>query len=255
MDLSFADLSSASLSEVNLVEANLRSANLRGARLSGAILIRTDLRQADLTGCRVYGTSVWDAQLEGSTQSDLIVTHLRQPNITVDNLEVAQFLYLILNNETIRMAIDAITSKVVLILGRFTPAREAVLHAIRNELRQRNYLPVLFDFPKPANRDLTETISTLAHMSRFVIADITDAKSIPQELERIIPDLPSVPVQPLLLSSQHEYGMFEHFRRYPWVLAPFLYENQSALLTAIGERVIGPAEAKARHQNARGAEP
>jgi hypothetical protein len=83
-------------------------------------------------------------------------------------------------------------------------------------------------------------------MARFVIADITDAKSIPQELQRIVPDLPSVPVQPLLLASDHEYGMFEHFKRYPWVLETYLYENKEELLANIKERVIKPAEAKAK---------
>jgi hypothetical protein len=155
------------------------------------------------------------------------------------------------NSRALRLCffvIDTITSKVVLILGRFTPERKAVLDAMREELRHRDYLPVLFDFEKTVHRDLTETVSTLAHMARFVIADITDAKSIPQELLAIVPNLPSIPIQPLLLASQQEYGMFEHFRRFPWVLEPFVYEDQDRLITALTERVIGPAETKAQEQ-------
>ena len=83
-------------------------------------------------------------------------------------------------------------------------------------------------------------------MARFVIADITDAKSIPQELMTIVPNLPSVPVQPLILNSQHEYGMFEHFTRYPWVLPLYRYMDQASLLQSLKKHVIEPADKKAK---------
>jgi hypothetical protein len=176
----------------------------------------------------------------------LVITRDDEPAITVDNIEVAQFIYLMLNNQKVRDVIDTITSKAVLILGRFTDERKAVLDALREELRKRNYLPILFDFSVPATRDITETISLLARMARFVVADITDAKSIPQELAVIVPDLPSVPVQPLLLEGSGEYGMFEHFKRYPWVLETYRYASSQRLIDSLGERVIGPAENYAR---------
>ncbi|MBV8775327.1 MAG: pentapeptide repeat-containing protein [Deltaproteobacteria bacterium] len=246
-NLSEANCNGAYLSEANLMWANLGGADLTGATLDQTTLVRTQLR-ANLTGCSIYGISAWDIDLEGAIQLNLRITPEDEPTIQVDNLEVAQFIYLLLNNKSIRDIIDAITSKVVLILGRFTDERKVILDALRDELRNRNYTPVLFDFDKPASRDLTETISTLAHMARFVIADITDAKSIPQELERIVPDLPSVAIQPLLLASQHEYGMFEHFRRYPWVLELYVYQNQAKLLVELGEKVIAPAENKVKEQ-------
>ena len=251
--LSMANLAGANLIEANLSAANLSGANFTGANLAGAslieaVLVKTGLRKTNLTKCWVYGLSAWDVELDGAVQTNLRITRPDEPEITVDDLEVAQFIYLLLNNQNIRHVIDTITSKVVLILGRFTPERKPILDAIHDELRKRDYLPVLFDFDKPSNRDITETVSTLAHMAKFVIADITDARSIPQELMAIVPTLPSVPVQPLLLASQREYGMFEHFKRYPWVLEPYLYEDQDRLLAAITDKVIGPAEKKAKEQ-------
>jgi hypothetical protein len=111
----------------------------------------------------------------------LVITPADESVIQVDNLEVAQFIYLRLNNDKIRDVIDTLTSKVVLILGRSTPERKVVLDAIREELRRRHYLPVLFDFVKSRSQTTVETISTLAHMARFVIADLTEAKSVLQE--------------------------------------------------------------------------
>jgi uncharacterized protein YjbI with pentapeptide repeats len=261
-----ADLREANLNESNLAMANLQGAKLCNAKIGMANLVSTMLAEADLSeadlqhsmftstnlaganlsGCKIYGIGVWDVNLENAKQSNLVITNEFQPTITVDNLEVAQFIYLLLNNNRIRSVIDTITSKVVLILGRFTPERKVILEAIRDEIRKRNYLPVLFDFEKPTRRDITETISTLAHMSRFIIADITDANSIPQELQAIVPNLPSVPIQPLLLESSYEYGMFEHFKRYSWVLETILYKNSGELINQLAERVIKPAEMKAK---------
>jgi len=54
-------------------------------------------------------------------------------------------------------------------------------------LRKRDYVPILFDFKKPARQDLTATVSTLAHLARFIIADLTNPSSIPYELATVVP--------------------------------------------------------------------
>jgi uncharacterized protein YjbI with pentapeptide repeats len=241
-----ADLSGAILNEARLNRANLHRAKLSRANLTWSILSEADLSEANLVGCSVYAISAWNVDLTNAIQSGLIITLPEEQTITVDNLEVAQFIYLLLRNEKIRNVIDTITSKVVLILGRFIPERKEALDAIKHELYKQDYVPVLFDFKGPESRDVTETITTLARMSRFIIADITDPKSIPQELAFIVPTLPSVPVQPLLQNSQREYGMFEHFTRFPWVLPIYHYADQESLLRSLKENVITPAEQKAK---------
>jgi hypothetical protein len=206
-DLSEADLNGANLSRARFIGANLNGAHLNEADLSGASLVDADIANANLTGCRIYGVSAWRLKLSDKTnQRNLIITGENEPEITVDNIEFAQFIYLLLHNQKIRDVIETITSKVVLILGRFTDERKVVLDALRDELRRYNYLPVLFDFDKPASRTTDETITLLARMARFVIADISDAKSVLQELRGIVPELPSVPVQPVIIASQEEPG-------------------------------------------------
>ena len=241
-----ADLSRAFLDKADLSGADLSGADLSGATLNNAILVKTNCTRATLTECRIYGIAAWDIELQEAEQNSLVITDYDQPTITVDNLKIAQFVYLLLNNQEIRNVINTITTKVVLLLGRFTPERKAVLDAIRDELRKQDYVPVLFDFDQPQSRDITETVTTLAHMARFIIADITDAKSIPQELALIVPNLPSVPVQPLLLSSQQEYGMFEHFTKFPWVLPLHRYSDLASLLASFKDQIIEPSEKKAK---------
>jgi hypothetical protein len=145
-----------------------------------------------------------------------------------------------LHNEKLQRVIDTITSKVVLILGRFTPERKTVLDAIREELRNRHYVPILFDFDVPAGRDITETVSLLA---RFIIADLTEPSSIQKELEAVVPHL-AVPVQPLLGEGERPYSMFKDYWKYDWVLPVHRYDGLNSLLTTLADKVIAPAETK-----------
>jgi hypothetical protein len=249
-DFSGADLSGADLSFAVFPEAKFRRACLRGASLLCSVFSDADLRGADLTGCYVYGVSAWGLKLSKNTkQQNLVIASPHQagknePIITVDNIEVAQFVFLLLHNSKIRDVIDTITSKVVLILGRFTDERRAILDAMRDELRRRDYLPILFDFEKSTSRTTNETITLLARMARFVIADISDARSVLQELEGIVPHLSSVPVQPIIIAGQGEPGMLDSYRPYPWFLPVHRYDTPVQLLADLSDRVIGPAEAK-----------
>jgi hypothetical protein len=106
-----------------------------------------------------------------------------EPEITVDNIEVAQFIYLLLHNSKIRDVIDTIGKKGVLLLGRFTEGRIEILKRLREELRRRGFLPMVFNFDKPETKNFTETVRLLAGLSHFVIVDITNPRSAPLELQ------------------------------------------------------------------------
>jgi hypothetical protein len=245
-NLSGANLSGANLLSVNLNEANLSRADLTDANLRASSALDTDLTGAILKGCRVYGMSVWGATLTNATQRDLIITKEDEPTITVDSLEVAQFLYVLLRNEKIRDVLDVITRKVVLILGRFTPKRKPILNAIRERLREHHYVPVMFDFDKPASRSFVETVSTLAHLARFIIADFTDPKIVLQEVEHLATSL-AVPIVPILLQGEAEpVSLLDARRGRTYVLGTCYYKGIDDLLASLRSQVIQPAEEAAK---------
>ena len=153
---------------------------------------------------------------EGTKQQGLIITPAGEPAVTVDDLEVAQFVYLLLHNEKIRHVIDTVGKKGVLLLGRFTEGRIAVLERLRDELRKRGYLPIVFNFDKPETKDFTETVRLLAGLSKFVIADITNPKSAPLELQATVPEI-MVPFQPIIEAGReavrHAAGLVDQASR------------------------------------------
>jgi uncharacterized protein YjbI with pentapeptide repeats len=264
-NLSEAKLIRAKLIRANLYGAHLRRANLNGANLNGAdlngadlieadlgeadlqaaVLIGTDFSAADLTGCRIYGVSAWGLKLERTKQQNLVITRADEPAITVDNIEVAQFIYLLLHNEKIRDVIDTIGKKGVLLLGRFTEGRMVILERLREKLRDLGFVPIVFNFDKPETKDYTETVRLLCNLSHFVIVDITNPRSAPLELQATVPDY-MVPFAPILQEGEKPFAMFVDLQnKYDWVLQPVIaYSSVDRLIEVLKDEVVKPAEAK-----------
>lgn len=248
-NLSAADLRGANLREASLIEANLQGANLSEANLRGVNLNKVNLTQANLSDCRIYGISVWDVTTDDTTnQSNLIITPHDKLTIAMDNLKVAQFIYLLMNNQEIRDVIDAVARKLVLILGRFPSERKAVLDAIRDALRKQNYLPVLLDIENAgSHQHLMETVSILACIARFVIADFTDAKIVLDQIQYIVRDF-DIPVKPLTLSRAGEKPVVLDTLRgnHRVVLETYEYTDAQELFESLEKHILALAEVRSK---------
>jgi hypothetical protein len=223
-------------------EADFSGADLSGANLRNTQLVMTKFCSAHLDGCKIYGVSAWDVDLQGASQTNLVISHPHHPNqITVGNLEVGQFIYLLLNNAKIREVIDTIGRKGVLLLGRFSGGRMAVLERLQTELSRRDYIPIVFNFEKPETKDFTETVRLLAGMSHFVIVDLTSPRSVPLELQATVPDC-FVPFVPIIEKGEEPFSMFVDLSRKHWVLNPIRYSSVDRLVQVLETDVIAPAE-------------
>jgi uncharacterized protein YjbI with pentapeptide repeats len=257
------ELCSADINGANLMDADLRGVDARNSRWRDARLGRADLRDADLTdadlrrshlvetqldgailrGAQVYGVAAWDVSVSDETlQNDLVIARSSDdPRITVDDIRVAQFIYLLLDNRNIRTVIDTIGRKGVLLLGRFSPERKMVLEELRDELRERGYLPIVFDFERATTRDITETIMVLAGLSLFIIADITNPRSSPLELQATVPNY-MTPVVPIIERDERPFAMFDDLlTKNDWVLEPLTYDTPQTLRAVFLPAILEPA--------------
>ena len=98
---------------------------------------------------------------------------------------------------------------------------------LREELRKRGYLPIVFNFDKPETKDFTETIRLLAGLSKFVIADVTNPKSAPLELQATVPEI-MVPFQPIIKQGEEPFAMLEDLqRKHDWVFRTLRYSSRA----------------------------
>jgi uncharacterized protein YjbI with pentapeptide repeats len=263
LDLSFADMSRTRLDGANLraadcrgsdfTGASLRSTNLERARLAwarlyGADLTDTHLLRADLshavlvesqvTGanfhrCVVYGTSVWDLTGAIADERYLEITPPLGKSLYVDNLRLAQTMNFLSRPDSPRDMIELMSGHFVLLLGNFSPDEKTALSDVGDEIRRMGYGPIIFDFDRPARKDTTGTVETLARLARFVIADLTNPSSVPHELASTVPHLRTTPVILLRQRDATGYSM----AAYPWVLEVHNYHDTTTLLASIPDLV------------------
>ena len=242
-NLSGADLRGANLHGVDARESKFINAQLQGANLHGAMLIDSDFSGADLTGCSVYGVSAWNVQLGGTVQQSLVITRPTEPKITVDDLQVAQFIYLLLNHANLRTVLNSMAERAVLILGRFGGGGLKVLYAVAESLREEGYLPIIFDFERRKSSNYTETVKTLAGLSRFVVADLS-GPSVPQELYAVVPHF-KLPFVVILERGRRPYSMYRDILEYDWVIKPVVrFSSAKDLKGLVAKKIIAPAEAR-----------
>jgi hypothetical protein len=100
---------------------------------------------------------------------------------------------------------------------------------------------MVFDFEQPTQRDFTETIMTPAGLSLFVIADITNPRSTPLELQTTVPDY-MIPIVPIIAEGELPFAMFIDLqRKFDWVLDVLTYDSVDHLLAGLDAAVITPA--------------
>jgi uncharacterized protein YjbI with pentapeptide repeats len=247
-DLTGAALRGSWLRFATLDCACCSNTDFTGANLCNVSMVKTDLRGADLTDAYVFGISAWNVETDINTRQDLIVgvsqANTKAP-LRAHDLHTAQLLSLMLDGDGVRRVFNSVSSKLVLILGSFSPGEKPVLDALRSGLQRRGYVAVTFDFQRPSERDYAETIVVLAGMSRFVIADFTNAKEVRAEVAQVRSQYKRVPIIPLAKEGASlPVTMANAFSAEELHLI-VRYKSIDDLLQKLQPSIIEPAEARA----------
>jgi uncharacterized protein YjbI with pentapeptide repeats len=200
-DFSRANFAGASFRNTKFNKTVLTDANFDGATFVNCNLNRINLagasfRVKEISETVVYGISAWDLKTSDETkQSRLVIertyglySDLIQEGkvpLMVDDIELAQFVYYLSNHKKMRDALNIMNEKGVLLLGRFKDGGLERLYSIRERLQSKGYMAMIFDFERPDNLSLTETVVTMAGLSKFVVADLSGS-SVTAELQSIL---------------------------------------------------------------------
>lgn len=216
-----AKLISANLQRANLFAADFSGADLHEANLCKAHLLATILHRADISRCDASGIEGGGAYLDKTSQADLFIQY-HSIHVSMDGLEVAQFISSVYSQPQMWQFVDQLTTKIVLLLGNFGKERRRIINILKKEVQRRKFIPVTCNFEYPENRDVSDELLRIA---QFVIADVTEVDRLAKDLPRVSLQHPSVPVQLLVQMLADDYGVMEELAASPSVLEPYRYQQ------------------------------
>lgn len=218
------DFSRANFSGSTFRNSKFNKTILTGANFDGATFVNCNLNRINLVGASfrvseitetvVYGIAAWDLQTsDDMKQSKLVIERtyelysdlIRDGKVPmmVDDIELAQFVYYLTNHKKMRDALNILNEKGVLLLGRFKDGGLERLYSMREWFQRSGYMAMIFDFARPDNLSLTETIVTMAGLSKFVVVDLSGS-SVPAELQAILSQ-----IKKPILAFGDPYALFQ----------------------------------------------
>lgn len=248
-DFSRADFSNTTFANTKFNKTILTDANFSGAtfvncNLNRVNLVNADFRLKEIRETVVYGISAWDLKTSPEMiQSRLVIEKSYELHsdivasgkipMMVDDIEMAQFVYYLSSHKNMRNMINILNSRGVLLLGKFKDGGLERLYQLMDWFKARNYMPMLFDFDRPNSMDYTETVVTMAGLSKFIVADLSGG-SVPQELHATLSSFQK-PV--IVYSDQPAYSMFKDIKRKNRFSFEIVFTGEKDLYEKMGESV------------------
>lgn len=225
-----ADMSAAGFPGADFSGSMIRKAYCSGTDFTDAIfidcvlnnstIIRVNFSGVRLEGCNVYGVSAWEIKAnEKTVQKELF---LHRDNFSrkdigqssdvlsyVDDLALAQFFYFLNQPDGFGKSLKQLNKRSVLLLGKFKEGGLELLKTVGEMLRRRNYIPIVFDFDPSEHTSLIENVTTMAGLSRFVLANL-EGNSVPAELAKVTSNYRNPVIGWIHDDKHHEvYAMFK----------------------------------------------
>jgi hypothetical protein len=255
VDMSRAGFPGANFTNCMIRKAYCASTDFSGAQLVDCVLnnstfIGANFDGAKIEGCNVYGVSAWDLHItENTVQKELFLHRdnfsrsMLGPHhevVYVDDLALAQFFYFINQEDGFGKSLKKLNEKTVLLLGKFRDGGLDLLRFVGELLRERGFVPIIFDFVPNAETNLIENVTTMAGLSRYVFANL-EGGSVPAELGRISSNF-NTPIIAWIHDDKHDsvYAMFKDIISKNNVQY-FTYLDQSDLPKQL-DKVIDKAE-------------